>query len=79
MILFVLSTLWVCLSPNDIIQQQPRIFYLMVGTAFANVTVSLPAVDSLRSVWGVSAGFYCLTLNLTFYTLTLYTLSIPSP
>uniref|UniRef100_A0A3B3SRN2 Ethanolaminephosphotransferase 1 n=1 Tax=Paramormyrops kingsleyae TaxID=1676925 RepID=A0A3B3SRN2_9TELE len=40
-ILFLLSTLWVCLSPNDIIQQQPRIFYLMVGTAFANVTCKL--------------------------------------
>src|SRR4029434_7920861 len=40
MLLFILSTLWVALSPNDILQQQPRVFFLMVGTAFANVTVS---------------------------------------
>lgn len=40
MLLFVLSTLWVILSPSDILELQPRIFYLMVGTAFSNVTVS---------------------------------------
>ncbi|KAG5277162.1 hypothetical protein AALO_G00114260 [Alosa alosa] len=41
LLLFILSTLWVALSPNDILQQQPRIFFLMVGTAFANVTCKL--------------------------------------
>lgn len=40
-LLFVLSTLWISLSPTDIIEKQPRIFYLMVGTAFSNVTVSV--------------------------------------
>lgn len=39
-LLFVLSTIWTELSPSNIIELQPRIFYLMVGTAFANVTVS---------------------------------------
>lgn len=40
-LLFVLSTLWISLSPADIVQEQPRVFYLMVGTAFSNVTVSI--------------------------------------
>lgn len=38
---FVLSTTWVVFSPSNILELQPRIFYLMVGTAFANVTVSV--------------------------------------
>ncbi|KAL7864188.1 hypothetical protein AOLI_G00156080 [Acnodon oligacanthus] len=40
-LLFILATLWVSLSPTNILEQQPRIFYLMVGTAFANVTCKL--------------------------------------
>lgn len=39
-LLFILATLWVILSPSDILELQPRVFYLMVGTAFSNVTVS---------------------------------------
>ncbi|TSL61177.1 Ethanolaminephosphotransferase 1 [Bagarius yarrelli] len=38
MLLFILSTLWVILSPSNILELQPRLFYLMVGTAFSNVT-----------------------------------------
>lgn len=40
-LLFLLATLWVVLSPADILLLQPRVFYLMVGTAFANVTCKL--------------------------------------
>lgn len=40
-LLFLLSTAWVVFSPSDILQLQPRVFYLMVGTAFANVTCKL--------------------------------------
>lgn len=40
-LLFILSTIWVVYSPSNILEQQPRIFYLMVGTAFANVTCKL--------------------------------------
>uniref|UniRef100_A0A4W4DZ23 Ethanolaminephosphotransferase 1 n=1 Tax=Electrophorus electricus TaxID=8005 RepID=A0A4W4DZ23_ELEEL len=40
-LLFVLATLWACLSPGDVLGRQPRLFYLMVGTAFANVTCKL--------------------------------------
>lgn len=40
-LLFVLSTLWVVFSPANILHMQPRAFYLMVGTAFANVTCKL--------------------------------------
>ncbi|XP_008294533.1 ethanolaminephosphotransferase 1 isoform X1 [Stegastes partitus] len=40
-LLFILSTIWVVFSPSNILEQQPRMFYLMVGTAFANVTCKL--------------------------------------
>uniref|UniRef100_A0A4W5JP80 Ethanolaminephosphotransferase 1 n=1 Tax=Hucho hucho TaxID=62062 RepID=A0A4W5JP80_9TELE len=40
-LLFLLSSVWVVFSPSDILLQQPRVFYLMVGTAFANVTCKL--------------------------------------
>ncbi|XP_019721100.1 ethanolaminephosphotransferase 1 [Hippocampus comes] len=40
-LLFVLSTIWVLFSPSDILELQPRLYYLMVGTAFANVTCKL--------------------------------------
>ena len=38
-LLFILSTAWILLSPSDILELHPRVFYLMVGTAFANSTV----------------------------------------
>ncbi|KAK3518716.1 hypothetical protein QTP70_008918 [Hemibagrus guttatus] len=41
MLLFILATLWVILSPNNVLELQPRLFYLMLGTAFANVTCKL--------------------------------------
>ncbi|XP_043918789.1 ethanolaminephosphotransferase 1 [Protopterus annectens] len=40
-LLFILSTLWVFLSPSEILDHQPRVFYFMVGTAFANITCKL--------------------------------------
>lgn len=40
-LLFILSTTWIVFSPSNILDLQPRIYYLMVGTAFANVTVSI--------------------------------------
>uniref|UniRef100_A0A3Q2ZH57 Ethanolaminephosphotransferase 1 n=1 Tax=Kryptolebias marmoratus TaxID=37003 RepID=A0A3Q2ZH57_KRYMA len=40
-LLFLLSTAWVVFSPSNILDLQPRIYYLMVGTAFANVTCKL--------------------------------------
>ncbi|KAM7325163.1 hypothetical protein ACRRTK_015416 [Alexandromys fortis] len=40
-LLFTLSTVWVLRSPSDILEIHPRIFYFMVGTAFANITCQL--------------------------------------
>ncbi|XP_077567166.1 ethanolaminephosphotransferase 1 [Stigmatopora nigra] len=40
-LLFILSTIWVLLSPSDVLELQPRLYYLMLGTAFANVTCKL--------------------------------------
>lgn len=39
-LLFVLCTTWIFVSPMDILEVHPRLFYFMVGTAFANISVS---------------------------------------
>ncbi|XP_075057214.1 ethanolaminephosphotransferase 1 isoform X2 [Mixophyes fleayi] len=40
-LLFILSTLWIFLSPTQILEAHPRLFYFMVGTTFANITCQL--------------------------------------
>lgn len=40
-LLFTLCTVWILWSPSDILEIHPRIFYFMVGTAFANITCQL--------------------------------------
>ncbi|XP_029447100.1 ethanolaminephosphotransferase 1-like [Rhinatrema bivittatum] len=37
-LLFVLFSIWVALSPYDILRKQPRLFLWIVGVAFSNVT-----------------------------------------
>lgn len=39
-LLFLLCTTWIFMSPMDILEVHPRLFYFMVGTAFANISVS---------------------------------------
>lgn len=39
-LLFALCTTWIFVSPMDILEVHPRLFYFMVGTAFANISVS---------------------------------------
>uniref|UniRef100_A0A8C3JPV9 Ethanolaminephosphotransferase 1 n=1 Tax=Calidris pygmaea TaxID=425635 RepID=A0A8C3JPV9_9CHAR len=38
LLLFILLTVWVVLSPSNILAKQPRLFLWMVGVAFSNVT-----------------------------------------
>ncbi|XP_028927594.1 ethanolaminephosphotransferase 1 isoform X1 [Ornithorhynchus anatinus] len=40
-LLFTLSTTWIFLSPSNILETHPRLFYFMVGTLFANITCQL--------------------------------------
>uniref|UniRef100_A0A672UTH3 Ethanolaminephosphotransferase 1 n=1 Tax=Strigops habroptila TaxID=2489341 RepID=A0A672UTH3_STRHB len=40
-LLFLLCTTWIFMSPTDILEVQPRLFYFMVGTAFANISCQL--------------------------------------
>ncbi|CAH2245462.1 ethanolaminephosphotransferase 1 [Pelobates cultripes] len=40
-LLFILCTVWVLLSPSDILEAHPRLFYFMMGTTFANITCQL--------------------------------------
>lgn len=39
-ILFTTSLLWAFYSKNDVITQDPRLYYYTVGTIFSNVSVS---------------------------------------
>lgn len=41
LLLFLLLTVWVVLSPGNILAKQPRLFLWMVGVAFSNVIVSM--------------------------------------
>lgn len=38
--LFLVSTLWAHYSKSDVLSQDPRIYYLAVGTIFSNISVS---------------------------------------
>lgn len=37
--LFVISTLWLVFSPNDIMKEDPRMFIMVTGTIFSNISV----------------------------------------
>lgn len=39
--LFVISTIWVFFSINDIINKEPRIMFILFGTLFSNIAVSI--------------------------------------
>ena len=54
-LLFILPTAWILLSPLDILELHPRVFSLIVGTAFAHSTCQL-IVCQMSSTW-------CPTLN----------------
>lgn len=40
-LLFVLTLSWSVLSPSNILEREPRIFYLVVGTVFSNISCRL--------------------------------------
>ncbi|XP_020669855.3 ethanolaminephosphotransferase 1 isoform X2 [Pogona vitticeps] len=40
-LLFILCTAWIFWSPSDILEAHPRLFYFLVGTAFANISCRL--------------------------------------
>lgn len=50
--LFVTSTSWAYLSPNKILEYDPRVFFMITGTIFSNVSVSfsVPKI-SLKLIW----------------------------
>ncbi|NWW39743.1 EPT1 Ethanolaminephosphotransferase, partial [Panurus biarmicus] len=57
-LLFLLCTTWIFLSPTDILEVQPRLFYFMVGTAFANISVRASALclRNWRIGYGIASG-----------------------
>lgn len=53
---FCLSALWAALSPNDIINVSPRIFYILTGTIFSNINCRLivsQMSDTRCEAWNV--------------------------
>lgn len=38
--LFVTATMWIIHSPNNILEQDPRIVFFAIGTIFSNICVS---------------------------------------
>ncbi|XP_072490044.1 ethanolaminephosphotransferase 1 [Notamacropus eugenii] len=67
-LLFILSTSWVLWSPSDILERHPRLFYYMVGTAFANITCRLIVCQMSNT--------RCQTLNLLLVPLALVVLLV---
>ena len=38
-VFFIISTVWAIDSPNDLLNNQPRLFMYVIGTVFANINV----------------------------------------
>lgn len=38
-VFFLISCLWAIFSPNNIIDKDPRMFYILAGTIFSNISV----------------------------------------
>lgn len=38
-VLFMISTIWIVHSPSNIIEKDPRIIFLAIGTIFSNICV----------------------------------------
>ena len=38
---FVICTIWVVYSPSDVVTEAPRFVYLVTGTIFSNICVSV--------------------------------------
>lgn len=53
-LLFTMSVLWAYQSSNDIITQDPRVYYFTVGTIFSNISVSFGRNDYMSTN-------YCIT------------------
>uniref|UniRef100_A0A2K6FSY7 Selenoprotein I n=1 Tax=Propithecus coquereli TaxID=379532 RepID=A0A2K6FSY7_PROCO len=75
-LLFILSTAWILWLPSDILEIHLRVFYFMVGTAFANITCQLicPTLNWLLVplflvVLVVNSGIASFIANGLLYTL----------
>ena len=41
-LLLISSSIWAFYSRNDVLTKDPRLYFYIVGTLFANISVSLP-------------------------------------
>lgn len=38
--MFIITTVWILFSRNDIVLKEPRMLFLLFGTVFSNISVS---------------------------------------
>uniref|UniRef100_H9GJ16 Uncharacterized protein n=1 Tax=Anolis carolinensis TaxID=28377 RepID=H9GJ16_ANOCA len=69
-LLFALCSAWIFWSPTDILEAHPRLFYFMVGTAFANI--------SCRLIVCQMSSTRCQPLNILLLPLALAILAVVS-
>lgn len=50
-VLFTVTSGWAYFSPADVINQDPRTFYFMVGTVFSNIAVSLESSNATSNIY----------------------------
>lgn len=88
-VLFLFTTLWVCLSPTNILLEQPRIFFYMVGTVFSHICCKLIVAQMsttrcegfnwlLFPITALSMTSIIFQPGLAFETVAVYTLAILS-
>lgn len=65
-LLFAISTIWIVHSPNNILEEDPRIIYFAIGTIFSNICVRYNG-SSIYLLWS--------TLNVTIITIIIIAVS----
>lgn len=51
-VFFMICTVWVTASPNNILQKEPRVIYFLTGTIFSNISVSILYVKLIMTLYG---------------------------
>jgi len=68
-VLFSTTSGWAAFSPNNVIDREPRTFYFMVGTVFANIACRL-IVSQMSSTRCEAVNWFLLPLAVTVMAVT---------
>ncbi|PAV85511.1 hypothetical protein WR25_09877 [Diploscapter pachys] len=69
-ILFAVSIFWVLFSPTKVIERDPRMFYMAMGTVFSNITCRLIIAQMSSTkveIYNTSLVLYAATIVLSLY------------